>query len=38
VDRMYLVDHGTITREIDRGGSVDHQEIMDMYFGTETAP
>jgi branched-chain amino acid transport system ATP-binding protein len=38
VDRMYLVDHGTITREIDRGGSVDHQEIMDMYFGTEAAP
>lgn len=33
VDRMYLVDHGEITREIDRGGAVDHQEIMDMYFG-----
>lgn len=38
VDRMYLVDHGTITREIDRSGGVDHQEIMDMYFGTEAAP
>jgi branched-chain amino acid transport system ATP-binding protein len=37
VDRMYLVDHGRITREIDRGGSVDHQEIMDMYFGAEAA-
>jgi branched-chain amino acid transport system ATP-binding protein len=33
VDRMYLVDHGEITREIRRGGAVDHQEIMDMYFG-----
>ncbi len=38
VDRMYLVDHGTITREIDRSGGVDHQEIMDMYFGTEANP
>jgi branched-chain amino acid transport system ATP-binding protein len=33
VDRMYLVDHGGIDREIRRGGEVDHQEIMDMYFG-----
>lgn len=33
VDRMYFVDHGEIAREIDRGGEVDHQEIMDMYFG-----
>jgi branched-chain amino acid transport system ATP-binding protein len=34
VDRMYLVDHGEITREIARGDEVDHQAIMDMYFGT----
>jgi branched-chain amino acid transport system ATP-binding protein len=34
VDRMYLVDHGEVSREIRRGGEVDHQEIMDMYFGT----
>lgn len=33
VDRMYLVDHGDISREIKRGAEVDHQEIMDMYFG-----
>jgi branched-chain amino acid transport system ATP-binding protein len=33
VDRMYFVDHGEIAREIDRGSDVDHQEIMDMYFG-----
>lgn len=37
VDRMYLVDHGEISREIRRGGEVDHQEIMDMYFGSEPA-
>ena len=33
VDRMYLIDHGEITREVARGGDVDHDEIMDMYFG-----
>lgn len=38
VDRMYLVDHGEISREISRGGEVDHQEIMDMYFGADEAP
>ena len=37
VDRMYFVDHGEIAREIDRGGEVDHQEIMDMYFGEQAA-
>jgi branched-chain amino acid transport system ATP-binding protein len=38
VDRMYFVDHGEIAREIDRGSDVDHQEIMDMYFGEHVAP
>jgi branched-chain amino acid transport system ATP-binding protein len=37
VDRMYLVDHGEVSREISRGGEVDHQEIMNMYFGSEAA-
>lgn len=37
VDRMYLVDHGQISREIARGAEVDHNEIMDMYFGSEGA-
>ncbi|MGL3210719.1 ABC transporter ATP-binding protein [Bradyrhizobium sp. BR 1433] len=37
VDRMYLVDHGEIRREINRSGELDHQEIMDMYFGSENA-
>jgi branched-chain amino acid transport system ATP-binding protein len=36
VDRMYFVDHGEIAREIHRGSDVDHQEIMDMYFGERT--
>lgn len=38
VDRMYFVDHGEIAREIDRGSDVDHEEIMDMYFGGNAAP
>jgi branched-chain amino acid transport system ATP-binding protein len=33
VDRMYLVDHGKISREILRNSGVDHSDIMDMYFG-----
>lgn len=37
VDRMYFVDHGEIAREIDRGSDVDHEEIMDMYFGGHAA-
>jgi ABC-type branched-chain amino acid transport systems, ATPase component len=37
VDRMYFVDHGEIAREIDRRSEVDHQEIMDMYFGEQAA-
>ncbi|MEJ8572995.1 ABC transporter ATP-binding protein [Microbaculum marinum] len=37
VDRMYLVDHGEIIREIDRRSGVDHDEIMDMYFGGHEA-
>jgi branched-chain amino acid transport system ATP-binding protein len=38
VDRMYMIDHGAVTREIDRAGAVDHEEIMEIYFGAgETA-
>ena len=37
VDRLYMVDHGHIVREIDRRSGVDHDEIMDLYFGTEAA-
>jgi branched-chain amino acid transport system ATP-binding protein len=35
---MYLVDHGEVAREIERGGAVDHDEIMHMYFGDRNAP
>jgi branched-chain amino acid transport system ATP-binding protein len=37
VDRMYLVEHGKISREISRGGEIDHKEILDMYFGAGVA-
>lgn len=33
-DRLYLLEHGEITREIDRANAPDHQEIIEMYFGT----
>ncbi|KAA9010341.1 ABC transporter ATP-binding protein [Histidinibacterium aquaticum] len=33
-DRLYLVEHGEVAREIDQASAPDHQEIMDMYFGT----
>lgn len=32
-DRLYLVEHGEIAREIDAANAPDHQEIMEMYFG-----
>jgi len=32
-DRLYLVDHGEVAREIDRENAPDHQEIMTLYFG-----
>lgn len=32
--RLYLIEHGEVAREIDRADAPDHQEIMDMYFGT----
>jgi branched-chain amino acid transport system ATP-binding protein len=37
VDRLYMVDHGHIVREIDWRSGVAHGEIMDLYFGTEAA-
>lgn len=37
VDRMYLIDHGEVAREIERGSTVDHDEIMQMYFGDRSA-
>lgn len=32
-DRLYLVEHGEIVREIDRADAPDHDEVMRLYFG-----
>lgn len=32
-DRLYLIEHGEVRREIERANAPDHQEIMQMYFG-----
>ena len=34
-DRLYLVEHGEVTREIGKDNAPDHQEIIKMYFGEE---
>ena len=32
-DRLYLVEHGEVVREISKDNAPNHQEIMNMYFG-----
>lgn len=32
-DRLYLIEHGEVVREIDRANSPDHDEVMKLYFG-----
>lgn len=32
-DRLYLIEHGEVVREIAKENAPDHQEIMNMYFG-----
>jgi len=34
-DRLCLVEHGTVVREIDRNNAPDHAEVMRLYFGEE---
>jgi len=34
-NRLYLVEHGTVVREIDRENAPDHAEVMRLYFGEE---
>lgn len=34
-DRLYLVEHGAVVREIDRNNAPDHAEVMRLYFGEE---
>ncbi|MCR9136615.1 MAG: ABC transporter ATP-binding protein [Alphaproteobacteria bacterium] len=32
-DRLYLIEHGEVVREIDRANAPDHDEVMRLYFG-----
>lgn len=32
-DRLYMIEHGEVVREIDRADAPDHAEIMQLYFG-----
>lgn len=32
-DRLYLIEHGDVVREIAQDNAPDHKEIMEMYFG-----
>lgn len=32
-DRLYLIEHGEVVREIDRASTPDHDEVMQLYFG-----
>lgn len=33
--RLYMIEHGTVVREIDRSVGFDHAEVMQLYFGGE---
>jgi branched-chain amino acid transport system ATP-binding protein len=37
-DHLYLVNHGEVAAEIRPGESMNHQAIMDMYFGESLGP
>jgi len=32
-DRLYMIEHGEVVREIEKAHAPDHEEIMQMYFG-----
>lgn len=34
-DRLYLIEHGEVVREIAKDNAPDHSEIMSMYFGED---
>ncbi|MDX2005414.1 MAG: ABC transporter ATP-binding protein [Meiothermus sp.] len=34
-DRLFMVDHGEVTREVRSETGLDHAQIMDLYFGVE---
>jgi len=31
--RLYMIEHGAVAREIDRNDGLDHAEVMQLYFG-----
>ena len=37
-DHLYLVNHGEVAAELRPGETMDHQAIMDMYFGRSVSP
>jgi branched-chain amino acid transport system ATP-binding protein len=37
-DHLYLVNHGEVATEIKPGAAMDHQAIMEMYFGRHVGP
>jgi len=32
-DRLYMIEHGEVVREIDKANAPDHEEVMKLYFG-----
>ncbi len=36
-DRLYMIEHGEVVREIDRANAPDHAEIMKLYFGGDAS-
>ncbi len=36
-DRLYMVEHGEVIREIDKSNAPNHEEVMRLYFGAEGA-
>ena len=33
-DRLYMIEHGEVVREIEQANAPGHEEIMSLYFGT----
>lgn len=36
-DRLYMIEHGEVVREISSANAPDHEEVMRLYFGAEGA-
>jgi branched-chain amino acid transport system ATP-binding protein len=37
-DRLYMIEHGSVVREIAQSDGLDHAEVMQLYFGQEAQP